>query len=141
MKQRITIDDLNELSTEQKERLRKWWMVRDPGLSDLYVVKVKYDDVTRYEGPFVNSGHRDFNEDYHKGEALPLLSIGQMIEMVQENLESGLLIEYNNDKVSHYFHWKLSKRILPDSLPSNDITNLELCDLLWLATKTVLAFA
>ncbi|MDR0269585.1 hypothetical protein [Paenibacillus sp.] len=138
MKQRITIENLNELSTEQKERLRKWWMGSNPGISDLYVVKVKFDDVISYEGPFVNSGHRDFNEDYYKGEALPLLSIGQMIEIVQGNLKNGLVIEYTNDKVSNYLHWEIPRFNLPDNRLNNVITNPELCDSLWLAIITVL---
>ncbi|MEC0372423.1 hypothetical protein [Paenibacillus chibensis] len=140
MKQRITIENLNELTTEEKEKLRMWWRLRcTPGLFDLYAVKVMHDGIIRYEGPFVKSGHRDFNEDVHQGEALPLLSIGQMMELVQDNLENGFVIEYNQEKTSYRLHWTIPKILLPDKLLSDDMQPPDICDALWLATKTVLA--
>ncbi|MED5016057.1 hypothetical protein P9847_01920 [Paenibacillus chibensis] len=139
MKQRITIENLRELTTEEKEKLRMWWRMRcNPGWFDLYVVKAEHHGVSCYEGPFVNSGDRDFNEDFHQGEALPLLSIGQMMELVQDNLQSGFLIEYNQEKISHSLSWVIPKASLPDNLLSDEKPHPDVCDALWLATRTIL---
>lgn len=139
MKQWITIENLNELSDEQKEKLRLWWKMRNPGRFDLYVVKVTYDGVARYKGPIVHSDDRDFEEDFYQGEALPLFSIGQMMEFVGDNLENGFCVDYNSEKISHYFHWVIPRSMLPDSRQGEPPSHSDVCDALWFATKTVLA--
>lgn len=138
MKQRITIEQLNELSEEQKERLREWWWGANPRLSDIYAVKVKYDDITRYEGPYVLSGHRDFHEDYHTGEALPMISIGQMIEylrtksrsVIEEGNDKFLDVRVYGDRSTVDFHGK--------SYTDWTESDGELCDYLWLVVKEIL---
>lgn len=125
MKQRITIEQLEELNDQQKKQLRDWWMGSSPRLSDLYVVLVKYDDVTRYEGPYVNSGHRDFLEDFHTGEALPLLSIGQIIDLLNDG----------NKRVSictHDGQWEVVAHSKYAAIEP------ELCDALWDVAKRLL---
>lgn len=97
IKQRIYMEQLTELQNEQKERIREWWYGSPPRVSDVYAVLVKYDDGVRYEGPHVNIGSRDFLTDYHTGEAIPLLSIGQMIEIIESHY-AGRIGSYNKNE-------------------------------------------
>jgi hypothetical protein len=123
MKQRITIEQLNELTNEQKEKLRNWWWGSNPGMSDVYVVKHKYDDITRYEGPHLLAVRNNFSEDYHKGEAIPLLSIGQMFEFHKIYADSVGRIEEDLMFISSDIEiWRI----------------VDLCDLLWEELKRVL---
>lgn len=117
MNQRITLEQIQELNEEQKVRLREWWMGSNPRLSDVYVLKFKYDDITRYEGPYLNSGHRDFLADFNTGEALPLLTIGQMIDVIDQGKDDQM--------------WHVMADI--ESCRVND-----LCDRLWETVKLVL---
>lgn len=142
MKQRIDIDQLNELTDAQKERIRDWWYGSPPRLSDVYAVMIKYDDVTRYEGPYVNSGHRDFLADYQTGEALPLLSIGQMIEIIESHY-GGRLGSWNKldngQLLSTYFVDVISG---PISHRSETLYagrgHQEFTDVLWAIVKKIL---
>ncbi len=74
MKRRITIRQLNELSEEQKVRLREWWKPEHGDLvydTDLKNVQCIYPYDIYLRGFFE--------------EVLPLLDIGQMIELLQEH--------------------------------------------------------
>ncbi|TCZ76165.1 hypothetical protein E0485_15110 [Paenibacillus albiflavus] len=128
MKQRIAIEQLDELAEQQKEKVREWWYGSPPRLSDVYVVKVKYDDLTRYEGPHIYSGHRDFLEDYYTGEALPFLSIGQMIDLLESN-GCGISMSTYKDE------WEVAAR--KDGISKVAIEK-ELCDTLWNVLKQIL---
>jgi hypothetical protein len=118
MKQRITVEQLNELTDEQKERLRVWWK---PQIGDWII------DTEEMEGPIedLNKGGGDPIYSYggkwitEKSKCLPLLSIGQMIELT----ESTNIIKYNGG-------WALEE----DAISFHD----ELCDALWEAVKQVL---
>ena len=90
MKQRITVDQLQELTEEQKQRLRGWWK---PEEGDLVYNKF-------------------FNE--FKQEELPLLDIGQMIELL------------------------LNRAVDPIEEPYELFINENLCNELWSAVKQVL---
>lgn len=121
MKQKITTDQLNELSEKGKERLREWWG-RD---------KQKYGDLFIYNGNGEGLiGGVDEEGDPYRGlldlDAMPLISIGQMIEFLDEhgkfiNIWRGLredwLIVINDD---------------------THIAKPELSDALWEATKECL---
>jgi hypothetical protein len=81
LKQRITVEQLNELSEEQKNRLREWWK---PKIANEFV---HYVDVPGHIGADEHvidefdkllNGGRDQDKDI-----LPLLSIGQMIEFLE----------------------------------------------------------
>lgn len=121
MKQRITVEQLNELTDEQKERLREWWKpqtgdwcypVNDEGYSDYCDHGIVIGDVV-HDFP-----HGDFSPiSYYS--CLPLLSIGQMIELT----ESTNIIKYNGG-------WALEE----DAISFHD----ELCDALWEAVKNIL---
>ncbi|APO43326.1 hypothetical protein BS614_04160 [Paenibacillus xylanexedens] len=140
MEQLITIEQLEELSQEQKNNLRDWWYASNPGRFDLYVVLYKYDDGLKYEGPFVNSGVRDFAEDFTTGEALPLLSIGQMIEIIKFKALSEFTFKHSHDTRYDYNKWDIPQFQLPDGGLSHYIIHPELRDGLWLAVKTVLNY-
>lgn len=143
MKQHITIDQLNELSDKGKEKLREWWRPRE-----LPFVIVPPDDDSIGSGVncydpnwecYWGVGH-DWTVDKQEVEnKLPLLSIGQMIEFLNEHIDSSissLAIDRGE------FHWHV---YVVDSIrgafPLNNdqpITAPELCDALWKAVKEVL---
>jgi hypothetical protein len=83
VKQRITIEDLQQLSPEQQERLRKWWRPEpgDISLSPQGIEKVYVGDITQ------------------KDRNTPLLSIGQCIELAYYcNSKSPLHIPMRGEK-------------------------------------------
>lgn len=109
MKQHITVEQLKELTEEQKQRLKDWWK---PGAGDFYVV---WDD-------HVALTTKESKEYINKENCTPLLSIGQMIELL-----------HKKDAVNHHFiqayhnMWRV-----------NTHENIELCDALWEAVKALL---
>jgi hypothetical protein len=74
MKQRITLEQLNELDEEQLTRLRDWWKPEEgdwyfhPRFRDIYVLAIN-----GFEGT------EELKTTYS-----PLLSIGQYIELLEE---------------------------------------------------------
>ena len=99
MKQNITVEQLNELSAKGKEKLRKWCEEKD------------YGDYIRSNGP----NTRELE--------LPLLSIGQMIEFLDEHKRKL--------RVSAVFQsWELGK--------SGGGGDVNPCDALWEACKETL---
>ena len=104
MKRRITVEQLQELTEEQQQRLREWWK---PTAWDVIVV---------YHGMGMKVTNV-YNEmvSTDKKVCMPLLSIGQMIEMLQ----------LYKDKDIFKYH-------------DIDITDENLCDALWSAVKQVL---
>ncbi|WP_145047878.1 hypothetical protein [Paenibacillus xylanexedens] len=135
MEQLITIEQLEELSPEQKDRLRAWWYAINPGRFDLYVVLYKYDDGLKYEGPFMNTGERDFIEDFYTGEALPLLSIGQMIQLIADyaiSLGAQWEIKHN-----WYKHTVILRSVRNEEILVK-VSDAELCNALWHAVKQIL---
>lgn len=117
MKQRITAEQLNELTDKQKQKLWEWWK---PELYDFgYDIKEK--------APFVRSDLSFPKSKYD----YPLLSVGQMIELL-ESKDDCLNIIKRTDlegwgyeiQLRHlkYFKFQIS----------------ELCDALWQAVKEVL---
>jgi len=138
VKQRITVEQLNELSDEQKARLREWWK---PQIGDAIISEK--DDRLRFIGHKTLFG--DFALQFHPytydcnacdlvrvKDCLPLLSIGQMIELLSgkvydliirlQDLEPaalyrGIAATHNNDEWAE---------------------RPELCDALFVAVKAVL---
>ncbi|MNP52803.1 hypothetical protein D3C76_1472190 [compost metagenome] len=70
MKQRIAIDQLNELSEDQKDRLQGLWK---PQRGDMFFNTQNNFVLLAEAGDLLS-----------KKDCLPLLSIGQMIEILQE---------------------------------------------------------
>lgn len=130
MKQRITIEQLNELSEEQKERLRDWWK---PEPCDVYSYQNKTRDVvaTSYRSDHgiqilhltIGTGvYSDPWRDIHyKARCLPLLSIGQMIELLADMSNSNMSLTLY-DVYGDIETYKIN----------------ELCDSLWDEVKLVL---
>lgn len=127
MKQRITIGQINKLPDAHKEQLREWWWGSNPTQFDVYTLRFKYDDITRYEGTYSLNSGRDFHTDYHKGEALPILSIGQMIQFIQEKKPS-----LKGITKARFDKWFVN--LDTAQLGYKD----ELCDSLWEATMQIL---
>lgn len=86
MKRRITADQLNELTDQQKERLREWWKPQegdfvcdeygDIGVlhKDLDTDWIVYSDYTTHLN--------DWDDPNIKQKLMPLLDIGQMIDLI-----------------------------------------------------------
>jgi hypothetical protein len=75
VKQRISVENLSELTAEQKDRLRDWWK---PVKGDWYCyLPIKFVDV-------INTSLIMHLERIKK-DHYPLLSIGQCIELLKNN--------------------------------------------------------
>jgi hypothetical protein len=105
MKQRISIEQLQELTGEQQQRLRELW---EPQCYDAY-----YDSVFDVYNVVINDAFGNVSEYVmqNKNRLLPLLNIGQMIELLTLSKAKHVIL-----------HEKYN----------------ELCDALWSAVKEVL---
>lgn len=134
MKLRINTDQLQELSEEQKQKLHEWWQP-EPGDSFAIFISGGWH-LPKYDGPPVYhesrikenivgacGGYWDCECVIDDGEdpaatpdktSLPLLSIGQMIEMLQ--------------KLNPYTDWDIKF----------SVADTELCDTLFCSLKAVL---
>ena len=139
MRQRIEPAQLNELSTGQKEKLREWWK---PGFTDHFLYEkddgfkgchiVEYYDC---DGEIATLGNR--THCLRKTSCLPLLSIGQMIEILNRSFSGrislcgifcalggpgGMAFKDNN--------------LIKEDAEFGD--GGDLCDNLWFAVKAIL---
>jgi len=77
VRQRISVEQLKELTPEQQEKLRAWWQFEygdlfyDRELADIYVAFKCHDD--------------DYYSSIPDENCLPLLSIGQCIAILEDN--------------------------------------------------------
>lgn len=109
MKQRITFEQLNELTDEQKEQLREWWK---PKVGDFYIW---HSEGMKSEGEFLATDDVGPWADEEAGQyAIPVLSVGQMIDILHAR-NSG----FGNHHID--FDWEG-----------------ELCDALWDEVKQLL---
>jgi hypothetical protein len=139
MKQHITVDQLNELSDKAKEKLRGWWK---PEEFDLVLVRMDSVKENRHvDHIFTYSELSQVKKpEYIKKDNLPLPSIGQMIEFLDDHdflhdgtFENGTINKFEkfNSNLSgkgEFIGWGV---MYEDSKP-------ELCDALWEAVKQVL---
>lgn len=84
MKQRITVQQLNKLTDAQKEQLRDWWKPceGDQAYCDNYDTITVHENGDEYEKNrmiWINCGYSLLANN-----PLPLMSIGQMIQFIQE---------------------------------------------------------
>lgn len=122
MKQHISPEQLNELSENGTEKLRKWWK---PDRGDWV-----YCEINEHEADIYGEPEEDFScsidaimhDSQGKKNHLPLLSIGQMIEFLSDYGAVNIRYVGKNWKVVHWKTYELS----------------ELCDALWKAVKEVL---
>lgn len=116
MKQRISVDQLLELTSEQREKLRSLW---NPENGDYIFVELNSGDVNRSDigGYLHSSGFFDydpaskliwsFSGYEHASKMFPLFSIGQMIELLLINNLAMSLTENICDEL-----WRAVKSIL-----------------------------
>ena len=86
MKQRIDTSQLQQLNPSQQEKLREWWNPKEGDFAirnfiHEFIVAYKTND-NRLQNVAKDCGCSDCCISY--GECLPLLSIGQCIELLQE---------------------------------------------------------
>lgn len=123
MKQRISVEDLTQLTPEQQEKLREWWSINQ-----------QQGDVFICLGNDFLSG-KVFAWDGHNKPfkmAVPLVSIGQCIELINERDKCINLNHLVIDPIKH-FEWEVRLRHL--DFYNNEI---ELIDSLWQAVKEIL---
>lgn len=148
MKQNISIEQISELSDEQKERLREWWV---PDWGDKFfllgrteleedIVTGSRRNTTDMETPrYVEGTDRIFSliDDwiFDKVDCLPLLSIGQMTHFLYEETNDWG-IHYNDSGVffTVYLSWNMETARMSGKVYSSD----DLVDALWEAVKKVL---
>jgi hypothetical protein len=121
--QRITIEQLNELSDDQKKRLRGWW---EPEQYD--VVRDLNHNAT-FDVYYKDGNLSDSYIDYDKNDCLPLMNIGQCIKLLKDY---GWDLEIKDARIGIGF------RVANDTRNGMGITRDELIDALWEAVKKVL---
>jgi hypothetical protein len=75
MKQRISAEQLKELTPEKQEKLREWWEPKD---GDWY-----YDCDLECDHVVFSCESDHYHSQYPDNDCLPLLSIGQCIELLK----------------------------------------------------------
>lgn len=127
MKQHISSEDLEQLSEKGRERLREWWK---PLAWHVIYAPDLYDGVLSSVADIPYGTLKDY---------YPLLSIGQMIEFLDEHIDSSIS-SLAIDRGEHQWHvYALdSIPIKPGIGNGRAVSTPELCDALWEATKQVL---
>lgn len=129
MKQHITIEQLNELTDKGRERLREWWKPKT--LGELF-----YDPEHGY---VAWNPSTPMKMRIAEVEPLPILSIGQMIEFLESQLEFGRIIELTRDVNNPAWFVEICELDGADRFEGGVIFHEpELCDTLWEAVKEVL---
>lgn len=130
MKRRITIQDLQQLTPEQQEKLRKLWKPQEgdyyydeKGLDTGAWLFNNYCSFRNNENPYIED--TEVGGQWYIKDCSPLLDIGQMIELIGCKL---LKIDY--DYVVNNYYVK--------TLNNGTVGKSELCDALWEAVKEVL---
>lgn len=127
MKQRITVEQLNELTDEQKDKLREWW---EPEEGDWYSYTCVYIHTPVKEYGCTGVYAYDYDKGQEPPDFLPLLSIGQCIGLLNtsENYKGDVMsIEETGTG------WAINKPFSVETIESS-----ELIDALWDAIKQAL---
>ncbi len=148
MKQHITVEQLNELTDRQRDKLRDWWEPRkgdiiyceplDPdeqGRLDIYFSGMRDDfriDLNNKKMVSIANNQNVFTLDnlewnHSDYKAFPLLSVGQMIEFLSKKEDVLDRIKYDGV----YFKIKTIRKEWSKA-------SEELCDALWEAVKSIL---
>lgn len=135
MKQRISVEQLTQLTADQKDRLREWWKPDECNLITLEFpltaspqTTVITDVSTGYDGiQYWHIGRGFTAEKELKLRTLPLLSIGQCIQLLRDIGELDIAIR-GMGTIDFYF-----KRPMMGLVGER-----ELIDALWQAVKEVL---
>lgn len=139
MKQRITVEQLQELSDEQKKRLREWWKPQEgdfitDGSETLSIGDVCTPSKT---GNMYDGGCGCCSNNYGIGNFLLIPNIGQMIEILNVRTTTDWGIVNYNDSCQAY-HVYLGYSLESASDNKKCWLENELCDALWEAVKEVL---
>lgn len=130
MEKRITIEQLQELSDDQKKHLQESWKPR------------RGDTFYRSEGNLVllveaasDEGIESCDELISKQGCLPLLSIGQMIQLVEDfAISKGAVWELKHD----WYKYSVTIRTDREDEPVMDVSDKDICNVLWMVTKQIL---
>lgn len=88
MKQHITVEQLNELTNEQKERLREWWQPQEGDKvlfgndAIVFVIESTRNDYLRPDHMKINNAWLPIKEG--KNSYYSLLSIGQCFQLLRD---------------------------------------------------------
>jgi hypothetical protein len=115
VKRRITVEQLQELTEEQKKKLNEWWRAEGFRLYD-----IAYDEKLGEKVNVCNQEYIDLTIN-----SLPLLDIGQMIEILGHRLSK---IDYDGFINNYYVQIR----------EVATYGKYELVDALWEAVKNVL---
>ena len=129
MKQRITVEQLQELTPEQQQKLRELWK---PNYGDCACEVGESDYVEQYkDDPY---RHVIENAQNILNNSLPLLDIGQMIELLnnKRNQAETLEIHAPIGLIDRWCVWYAN-----GAFPKRYETH-ELCDALWESVKEAL---
>lgn len=131
MKEHIDLSQLNELSEKGKERLREWW---EKHLE--YGTFFAWKNNKRQKNWYVELWYEgsEFEMPNKWNNFYPLLSIGQLIEFLENKNELSIVTEPGEDLERNPV---VIKKIL-FAYKSCDISKIELCDALWEAVKDIL---
>lgn len=123
MKQRITVEQLDELTAEQRVNLQEWWKPQKGDM--LYypfrrlVLLIEEVSDKRIES---------IGDLLQKDMCYPLLSIGQMIELIRSKCNRVAITTYNDE-------WGI---VASSGDPISTNIDEELCDALWRVVKKIL---
>jgi len=139
MKQHIEKEQLGELSDAQKQVLKNWWK---PSVGDWIFTTAWADSETKHDVVICMSSPTGMIWSELLKEAMPLLSIGQMIEFLNESGEYSLL-KVHSEVLGLPHNWGvgiIENFNLCDGWVENEYIikyqeNVELCDALWEAVK------
>jgi hypothetical protein len=143
MKLHIDVEQLNELSDKAKEKLREWWKPEEGDLVIFLQDNNHFDKETFVVGTGTFLTDKGWGVNYEdqaglmpKENVYPLLSIGQMIELIDENdvgewgihnqAGDGWTISSNNLYAPQYY------------IPQHGTDSDSVCDCLWEAVKYIL---
>jgi hypothetical protein len=139
VKRRITPEQLQELTEEQKVKLREWW--RPERLDAYYNENSHWYRAVLYSG----IGPHDLQVIYHEGSTamdaqfdylklcIPLLDMGQMVEFLQDNDNNIRYDPFEENSIQIFKNGEWGRNSHYVSLLNKDI-----CDTLWKAVKAVL---
>jgi len=134
MKQRITNGQLRELSEEQKQLLREWWKPQQGDaycyqeLLGVYYAIDAYGAYVTHYSPGDGYTIEPFRNKHHKLRCLPLLTIGQMIELLKSNGYGVYMNTYEEE-------WEVVAR---KDGKSRVALAQDLCDVYWKIVKQIL---
>lgn len=149
MKQHITPQQLSQLSNKRKERLREWWKYHKKR-GDLFSItdegyrnplSENTEEIYIVDGWDSNFEKEIFKEKHIKN-LLPLLSIGQMIELLNNYNINVQISDTENSLISltDNARWLIHNTTIIKSLNKlyTDGGTGELCDALWSACVEIL---